>query len=553
LALVPLHRIVKLMGTTDICVSLKGWRLLWLAVLAAFVFSGVARVPQAGVPFERDEGAYAYMSNVIDQGGLPYRDAFDHKPPGIYYIYNLSFRLFGHDVRAPRIMALLFVAVSCVVTFVFVYKTIGSISAGVLSMGLLAWGSASPAYAGFGANTEIFMLPFIAAGTLCLVGGGFSKRTCFSSGLLYGVAFTIKQIALPIALFSFVCLVVHQWRSRRKLFITAIVFFAGLLLPFALFTVWFSVQGGFKSYWAGFFVYNQSYATTLALVDIWNNLQQSMRFIFSLDPGTWLAAYLGILTLWLSPVKPYYKFLIIAPLVGSLIAIATGGYFFPHYFVILLPYFSMAAGIGGAAFGLHKAKHLGKWFLTLLLIGSAIIGFRFSMMSNVEKLQVVYGSDLFSRALTVGRFLNSLADKNATVFIIGSEPEILFYANLHASNRIYYYYPLTQPSPLRNDFRNEVMSSIINRPPEFLVQVNYPSSLSLQKIVRDSFTYHVKTLFSDYQPFGICTEGADHVSLETGVPGMELANGSIIIYKRTDSNQAKSKILNPQNKRSDPR
>lgn len=97
------------------------------------------------VPFERDEGAYAYISNVIDKGGLPYLDAFDNKPPGIYYLYNLSMNIFGNAISSPRLMAAVFVVFACVLTFILVFRLTSSNFAGILSMTFLGIASSSPA------------------------------------------------------------------------------------------------------------------------------------------------------------------------------------------------------------------------------------------------------------------------------------------------------------------------------------------------------------------------------------------------------------------------
>ena len=95
-----------------------------LRIMIILGFSLMAVIPRLfylNVPFERDEGAYAYVSDTIDRGGLPYVDAFDHKPPIIYYIYNLSFKLFGRSIASPRIMAALFLIPTCWFVFQIVY------------------------------------------------------------------------------------------------------------------------------------------------------------------------------------------------------------------------------------------------------------------------------------------------------------------------------------------------------------------------------------------------------------------------------------------------
>ena len=55
--------------------------LRWIIVLAVAVIALVPRLLFVNILFERDDGAYAYVSDVVNNGGLPYRDAFDHKPP----------------------------------------------------------------------------------------------------------------------------------------------------------------------------------------------------------------------------------------------------------------------------------------------------------------------------------------------------------------------------------------------------------------------------------------------------------------------------------------
>ena len=37
------------------------------------------------MPFERDEGEYAYSAWLMKDGGVPYRDAFLQKPPMVVY------------------------------------------------------------------------------------------------------------------------------------------------------------------------------------------------------------------------------------------------------------------------------------------------------------------------------------------------------------------------------------------------------------------------------------------------------------------------------------
>jgi len=51
----------------------------------------------------RDQGIYSVVGRTVLEGGAPYKDAWDFKPPGIYFVYALSRLLFGPGMHAVRI------------------------------------------------------------------------------------------------------------------------------------------------------------------------------------------------------------------------------------------------------------------------------------------------------------------------------------------------------------------------------------------------------------------------------------------------------------------
>jgi 4-amino-4-deoxy-L-arabinose transferase-like glycosyltransferase len=58
--------------------------------------------PLLTYPFGRDQGVFAAAADILARGGVPYRDFWDVKPPGVFYAYWASFVLFGRAVAAPR-------------------------------------------------------------------------------------------------------------------------------------------------------------------------------------------------------------------------------------------------------------------------------------------------------------------------------------------------------------------------------------------------------------------------------------------------------------------
>ncbi|MDO8836065.1 MAG: hypothetical protein Q7V01_10735, partial [Vicinamibacterales bacterium] len=72
-------------------------RAAWI-VLALLV---LARVPSLVQPAGADQDLYAYVGQEILRGGLPYRDAWDQKPPAVHYTYAALFALWPHESVVP--------------------------------------------------------------------------------------------------------------------------------------------------------------------------------------------------------------------------------------------------------------------------------------------------------------------------------------------------------------------------------------------------------------------------------------------------------------------
>src|SRR6266481_9210656 len=91
----------------------------WGAVVAALVV--LAHAPSF---FHRlldgDEAIYGSIAALMNLGGRLYAEGgVDNKPPGIFWVYAVTFRLFGtYQMTAIHAIALLTIAATCVLIFV---------------------------------------------------------------------------------------------------------------------------------------------------------------------------------------------------------------------------------------------------------------------------------------------------------------------------------------------------------------------------------------------------------------------------------------------------
>ena len=79
---------------------------LWLKAIAWVIIIGCALLILT-FSFGRDQGIYALVGDGLLHGRVPYKDLWDFKPPGIFFVYALAQALFGKNMMAPRLLEVL--------------------------------------------------------------------------------------------------------------------------------------------------------------------------------------------------------------------------------------------------------------------------------------------------------------------------------------------------------------------------------------------------------------------------------------------------------------
>jgi len=102
---------------------------LWV-LLAVVLATTLVRLPLLNIPFERDEGEYAYIAWRMDYGEVPYKDWVDQKPPAIFWLYRLAFALPLAPIAAVHLTALLWSAASACALFYLARRFMEPLPAG---------------------------------------------------------------------------------------------------------------------------------------------------------------------------------------------------------------------------------------------------------------------------------------------------------------------------------------------------------------------------------------------------------------------------------------
>lgn len=294
----------------------------WAAFVLAVVV--VTRLPGLLLSFVNpDEATYSALGARIAQGFAPYTGAIDHKPPGIALIYAAVYALAGaYDLVAVRLLLIAVVAATALAIGELAVARRGVPAAriaGLVYAVASAYGVADDVQA---ANTELFAaLPLVLAGLAVARGGG---RRAVLAGALVGVATLIRyQSGLVGAAFA-VALVLDGGAPRR-----ALRGLAGLAAGFA------AVAAAFATWlWA---------TDALAAYRFWG-WDFNFIYIAVLTPSERIANALwgsAGTALWWLPVflvirRPRGAFEL-AWLIAALAGVATGGRFYFHYYLAVLP------------------------------------------------------------------------------------------------------------------------------------------------------------------------------------------------------------------------
>jgi len=94
------------------------------------------------------------------------------------------------------------------------------------------------------------------------------------------------------------------------------------------------------------------------------------------------------------------------------------------------------------------------------------------------KSERLYLERLFAQSPAVGTFLAEQSTPEDPVFVLGSEPQILYYATRPSATRYIVVYPLMGPFPDVRQRQLDVMDAVQRAAPRFIVTVFLPSSFS---------------------------------------------------------------------------
>lgn len=461
-----------------------------LAVAFMIVTIGLvlyARVRLLSMPLERDEGEYAYIGQLMLQGVPPYAEAANMKLPGTDAAYALIMSIFGQTIVGIHVGFLLVNAGAIMLVYFLAKRFFGPVG-GVAAAASYAILSVGQDVLGMWAHaTHFVVLPAMGA-TLLLFRWAESRKTWLlaASGLLFGTAFLMKQPGILFAVFGLLYIIFALRDELRSNLLPLLrdvaVFGASTAAPFGLtcFLLWRA--GVFPRFWLWAFTYARYYVSITSLSKILSMFGLTALPILWTNLGLILVAAAGLVVLWLDAEHRNTAIVITGFLVCSCLAVCPGFYFRQHYYILAFPAFALLVGALAS-----RAKPSAAGSVPLVLIALAL---GYSLRSQVNYLFLwdpfsisrgAYLTSPFPEAIPVADYIREHTKPEDRIEVLGSEPEIYFYAHRKSVTPYVYIFPLMEEQPLAPAMQTEYIEDVETRKPEYFVLVNCTSSWARQE------------------------------------------------------------------------
>jgi len=446
------------------------------------------RAQLLGMPLERDEGIYLYFGQLVLDGAVPYLDFYELKPPLLYYAYAAIHAIAGIGVeRAHAAFALINLATAGLIGAAAT-RLYDGFAGAVAASGFLLL-SLGRYVCGFTAQAEHLVALLAAAGLLFVVRARDGGRgSVVLAGVFFACAALVKQSGVAFVLFGLVALAGpagarHGWAAAVR---TAALFAGGCVAVVAPVLAWVAASGAFAEFLYWTVEFSRSYVTTVPWSAGMSTLAALFPRIVSHYELLWIAAAAGLVASWVWDRDRARVGLLCAFAICGFATVWPGLRFYWHYWLQLLPAIALALAAG--AHLLHRAllPRIGaaRSALTCAALAWTAIGAvawlerdYFVSPDPVRVMRQVYAANPFPEALELGREIGKRTQPGDTIALIGSEPQIYYYANRRAASKHAYFSFLVAPGDRSREMQREFIADVEARPPAVIVAFRHPTSL----------------------------------------------------------------------------
>ncbi len=431
---------------------MKNRNLLYIILFCSLVF--LLRIPGLYQPLlDIDESVFSEFGNIILNGGLPYIDAVDNKPPLMYYFFTSVYYLFGqNNLIAAHIITTLIVIITGLLIYKTVFKLTQDKTPAFASLGLFLLLSHiyEPKY--ISTSGEVLInLPLAVSAYLFIKYRNLTAKKIYApviSGIMLGTAImTSYKAGILAVVFIIHCIIIMPFTEKDKtgsqillnqllkLTLTGI----SSLIPIAVILFYFKSIGNLDQFIFWGFTYNFGYiGSGSEAVPISRPLGRTAYFLFCSMPA-WIPVIIFSLRRFRSKIKNEilrrddFLFLITWTAL-SFYAALLGGRCYGHYFIQIILPLSILGGIAYYSIykntGWHKAAIV---FSTLALLIFTIIRIDIDKTYEFFKIQNWHANVSYKKT---GEYIKADSrNKKNKIFVWGWATPIYTYSDMRSASR----------------------------------------------------------------------------------------------------------------------
>jgi len=480
--------------------------------------------PSLYYPFGTDQGVFAYVARTIIKGDVPYKDAWDIKPPGIYFLYALGVKILGDSMVAIRIFDLFFTILNVLLIFYIVRKLFNEHSA-FLSGFFYGFYYYVNDFWTLG-QVENFLNFFVLLSFLFLYlalnksrMNPIATNTIFYllAGVFSGLTIWFKQTAIFFPIISIYLISVCKIGGRQRVSVpnftkdlvkSLVLFSIGSFAVSLMFFVYLFLKGVFSDFLYTILVWDRHYGGLVykgGLIKFLNAISIPLLYFFNYHLPFVVLSLIGLIISLIKRKNFNHHFLLCYFLAGFLCLIAQGKFFYYHWIVCYIP-----MSIFMANFMYSSLKNYKKVYPVVVLLVAIILIYVYTVEKYIFSFKYLYQykKGVFSEKEYNGRFgaygkmepghfsfqaIYEVADyiKSHTsekdpilVFSFSSLPYYL--SKREAPTRFFFNVPVIV-SWVRNDWRDEFIRDIRERPPNYFIFIEGDAIPWASGVDKDSF------------------------------------------------------------------
>ncbi len=435
-----------------------------------------------------DDGLFLYAGQAWAGGEVPYRDFWDHKPPGIFFFHSLPLRLFPFSLWAVKLHLLLWLT-ACAVLLYALLRRFFHRSASFLGIAFfILYTSYFYTIRSGGLTEECALFWVILSYWLITRPKGKLWRNALYSGIALGLAIQFRQTYVFESLFPIGGLGYSMlrkqifWRTGSGAIVT---FCLGMILPEIIISSYFLLQGCWWSYLEASYLSNFSYVGERP-DHTWNEIYSIFKeSIFSTGPYLYTPLLAFIAMIWQRQEVRWLLLPLLLVFVGDLFSITLSGEYYSHYFVqgavtfaFLLTFF-----FDGIEQRIKQIKalnyknllfSLATLILAIMTLYPAYTGLRNYISDYRFILEEVSTKErMYAMQQSVAEAAQQITSPEDRILLLGQRPNsVYFFAKRYAGSRYYHYSPIWKPKlrkALKDWQKEEFMQDLREYKPSLLL------------------------------------------------------------------------------------